>query len=98
MKKVLVARYYVNPGHSADVAEALKAMSIEVKAHEPACLVYNANIDPDNENLYLLYEIYENEDALVAHRETPHFKRYIEGVVVPILEKREREIYSQVIG
>jgi quinol monooxygenase YgiN len=69
-----------------------------VKADEPACLVYNANIDPENENLYCLYEIYQDDAALVAHRETPHFKAIIEGKIVPLLEKREREIFRQVIG
>jgi len=73
-------------------------MAARVKADEPACLVYNANVDPQNENLYCLYEIYKDDAALVAHRETPHFKEIIEGIIVPLLEKREREIYEQVIG
>lgn len=98
MSAVLIARYYVKPGNSQAVREALTKMSARVKADEPACLVYNANIDPQNENLYCLYEIYTNEAALAAHRETPHFKEVIEGIIVPLLEKREREIYQQVIG
>ncbi|MEY2797950.1 MAG: hypothetical protein RIS22_216 [Actinomycetota bacterium] len=98
MSAVLIARYYVKPGNSAAVREALQKMAARVKADEPACLVYNANIDPQNENLYCLYEIYKDEAALVAHRETPHFKEIIEGIIVPLLEKREREIYEQVIG
>lgn len=98
MSAVLIARYYVKPGNSAAVREALQKMAARVKADEPACLVYNANIDPQNENLYCLYEIYKDEAALAAHRETPHFKEIIEGIIVPLLEKREREIYEQVIG
>lgn len=98
MSAVLIARYYVKPGNSQAVREALGKMAARVKADEPACLVYNANIDPQNENLYCLYEIYKDEAALVAHRETPHFKEIIEGIIVPLLEKREREIYEQVIG
>lgn len=98
MSAVLIARYYVKPGNSAAVREALQKMAARVKSDEPACLVYNANIDPQNENLYCLYEIYKDEAALVAHRETPHFKEIIEGIIVPLLEKREREIYEQVIG
>lgn len=98
MSAVLIARYYVKPGNSQAVREALVKMSARVKADEPACLVYNANIDPQNENLYCLYEIYTDEAALAAHRETPHFKEIIEGIIVPLLEKREREIYQQVIG
>ena len=98
MSAVLIARYYVKPGNSQAVREALAKMAARVQADEPACLVYNANIDPQNENLYCLYEIYKDEAALVAHRETPHFKEIIEGIIVPLLEKREREIYEQVIG
>ena len=98
MSAVLIARYYVKPGNSQAVREALGKMAARVKADEPACLVYNANVDPQNENLYCLYEIYKDDAALVAHRETPHFKEIIEGIIVPLLEKREREIYEQVIG
>ena len=98
MSAVLIARYYVKPGNSSAVRDALAKMAARVKADEPACLVYNANIDPQNENLYCLYEIYTDEAALAAHRETPHFKEIIEGIIVPLLEKREREIYQQVIG
>ncbi|MFZ9926949.1 MAG: putative quinol monooxygenase [Candidatus Nanopelagicaceae bacterium] len=98
MAAVLIARYYVTPGNSRAVREALGKMAARVKADEPACLVYNANVDPQNENLYCLYEIYKDDAALVAHRETPHFKEIIEGIIVPLLEKREREIYEQVIG
>ncbi len=98
MAAVLIARYYVKPGNSAAVKEALQKMSVRVKADEPACLVYNTNIDPENENLYCLYEVYRDAAAIAAHRETPHFKEIIEGIIVPLLEKREREIYEQVIG
>jgi len=98
MAAVLIARYYVKPGNSQAVREALGKMAARVKADEPACLVYNANVDPQNENLYCLYEIYKDDAALVAHRETPHFKEIIEGIIVPLLEKREREIYEQAIG
>lgn len=75
MSAVLIARYYVKPGNSQAVREALGKMAARVKADEPACLVYNANVDPQNENLYCLYEIYKDEAALVAHRETLISKR-----------------------
>ena len=43
---------------------------------EPGCRrfdILNLASDP---NHFLLYEIYENEAALKAHRETDHFKKY----------------------
>lgn len=98
MPYALIARYYVVPGNSALVESTLRTMAGRVRADEPACLVYNANIDPENENLYCLYEVYATEGDIAAHRETPHFKELIEGVIVPVLEKRERELYRQVVA
>lgn len=98
MTSALIARYYVVPGNAPLVEETLRKMAERVKADEPACLLYNANVDPENENLYCLYEVYENENAVAAHRETSHFKEFIEGIIVPVLEKRERELYRRVIG
>jgi quinol monooxygenase YgiN len=98
MTSALIARYYVVPGSAPLVEETLHKMAERVKADEPGCLLYNANVDPENENLYCLYEVYTDEDAVAAHRETPHFKQFIEGIIVPVLEKRERELYRQVIG
>ena len=98
MPTTLIARYTVLPGKADVVEAALARMAAAVAADEPACLFYNANVSVDDPNLYCLYEVYENEDALVAHRETPHFKEIIEGIIVPVLEKREREVYTRVIG
>lgn len=98
MTATLIARYHVKPGSAAIVEDALRRMAELVKANEPACLLYNANVSPDDENLYCLYEVYEDDAALVAHRDTPHFAEIIEGIVVPQLERREREVYRRVIG
>lgn len=98
MPATLIAHYYVKPGKADLVEAALARMSKAVSAHEPACLLYNANVSLDDPNHYVLYEVYDDDDALVAHRETPHFKEIIEGVVVPELEKREREVYRRVLG
>jgi quinol monooxygenase YgiN len=42
--------------------------------------------------------VYKDAASIAAHRDTPHFKEIIEGIIVPLLEKREREIYTQLIG
>lgn len=98
MTVTLIARYYVQPGNAEAVEAALGRMAQAVAADEPACLLYNANVSAEDPNLYCLYEVYEDEDALVAHRETPHFKEIIEGIIVPKLDKREREVYRRVLG
>jgi quinol monooxygenase YgiN len=85
----LIARYHVKPGHADEVVAALARMKPEVEAHEPGCTQYIAHRDGDE---VVLYEQYADEAALEAHRETPHFKEIIEGTIVPLLERREREI------
>lgn len=98
MPFALIARYHVSPGNADLVEQTLRRMSERVKADEPNCLVYNANIDTENDHLFCLYEVYSDEAAVGAHRETPHFKELIEGIIVPVLDKRERELYRQVVA
>jgi quinol monooxygenase YgiN len=95
---VLVAKYTVKPGHGDAVEAALKRMAPLVAANEPGCALYHANRATDNPDLFLLYEHYRDQAALAAHRETPHFKEIIEGTIVPLLDRRERELFTLVVG
>jgi autoinducer 2-degrading protein len=95
---VLVAKYHVKPGHGDTVEAALKRMAPLVKAGEPGCTLYHANRSKDNADLFLLYEHYRDDAALAAHRETPHFKEIIVGTIVPLLDKRERELYTLAVS
>lgn len=94
---VLVAKYHVKRGHGDAVEAALKRMAPLVAEHEPGCPVYQANRSTENADLFLLYEHYVDEQALEAHRHTAHFQEIIEGEVVPLLERRERELYRLVV-
>jgi quinol monooxygenase YgiN len=95
---VLVAKYTVKTGQGDQVEAALKRMAPLVKAGEPGCALYHANRSTENPDIFLLYEHYVDEDALAAHRETPHFKEIIEGTIVPLLDGRARELYAPVVG
>jgi len=98
MATTLIARYHVQPGKAELVENALRRMADAVRADEPACLLYNANVSVDDPNLFVLYEVYEDDDAVVAHRETPHFREIIEGIIVPVLVQRERELFRQAVA
>ena len=95
---VLVAKYHVKLGQGDAVATALREMAALVQASEPGCTLYHANRSTENPDLFLLYEHYEDQTALQNHRETPHFKAIIEGSIVPLLDKRERELYAPVVS
>lgn len=91
---VLLARYHVKDGNVAAVFQALQRMKAEMAASEPECVTYQVSVSTEIPNLALLYEVYTNEAALLAHRETPHFKAIIEGEIIPMLDRRERETFE----
>jgi autoinducer 2-degrading protein len=62
-------------------------------AKEPGCLrfdILNLASDP---NHFFLYEVYQNEAALKAHRETDHFKKFI-AAASKMVAKREPRAMS----
>lgn len=89
---VLLARYFVKEGNVPAVLDALQRMSGEIKAHEPGCVQYQVSVPTEHPQQVVLYERYSDEPALLSHRDTAHFKSIIEGEILPMLEKREREI------
>ena len=94
---VLIAKYHVKPGKTAEVLGELSKMKPLVEANEPGCKCYQVSRSRDDDRLVVLYEQYDNEDALNVHRGSAHFKSIIEDTVVPMLESREREFYELVI-
>lgn len=92
---VLVARYYAKPGAGDRVEAALREM-IPLARQEEGCLLYYASRSQDDPDQFLLYEHYASEAFLAAHRETPHYKRIIEGTILPLLERRERQLFRLV--
>jgi (4S)-4-hydroxy-5-phosphonooxypentane-2,3-dione isomerase len=95
---VLVAKYHVKPGHGDTVEAALSRMAPLVLAQEPGCTQYRVHRSTENPNLFLLYEEYVDQAAIEAHRRMPQFQEIIEGTIVPLLDKREREFYAVVAG
>jgi autoinducer 2-degrading protein len=95
--RALLARYQSREGQGDLVERTLRAMAEAVRRNEPGCVVYRAARSIENPHVFVLYEEYEDEAALLAHRETRHFQKLIEGTIVPVLESREREILVPVL-
>jgi autoinducer 2-degrading protein len=60
---------------------------------EPGCRRFDVLVDPKDPAHAMLYEVYDNEAAFVAHQATDHFKRYL-AEAVPLLESRERIVWT----
>lgn len=91
----IIVRFQVRPGHVDDVITALNEAAGPSR-NEPGCHVYIANQDRSDPNVIVMYEVYDDEAALEAHRETPHFKEIVAARVVPFLDGRERQEFTVV--
>ena len=65
----------IAPGQMEKYIEAIKENGA-ASVKEPGCREFNITVMADNPNHVFLYEVYDNEAALNAHRNTEHFKKY----------------------
>jgi (4S)-4-hydroxy-5-phosphonooxypentane-2,3-dione isomerase len=74
----------IAPSDLPKFMEAIKENAANA-VKEPGCREFNINVLADNPNHVFLYEVYDNEDALKAHLQTPHFLKFraaTQGMVV----------------
>ena len=75
---VLQVTVHVKPEHLTEYVAAARENAQHAVADEPGCLRFDVIQDRDDSSCFRLYEVYVSDDALAAHRQTRHFKRYIE--------------------
>jgi len=72
---VLAVNLSVKPGKEETVAEHFRPLEAESRK-EKGCLMYIVHRGVNNPREFLVYEQYSDEQALEAHRQSPHFQRY----------------------
>ncbi len=75
---VLHVTVQVKPEHVSEFLEVIRHDAEHSENDEPGCLRFDVSQDRDDPNRFYYYEIYRDEAALEAHRQTPHFKSYSE--------------------
>ena len=75
---ILHVTIQVKPEHVAVFLEVVRHDAEHSEKDEPGCLRFDVIQDRDDVNCFYFYEVYKDEAALAAHRETPHFKYYSE--------------------
>ncbi|MGH9256737.1 MAG: putative quinol monooxygenase [Vicinamibacterales bacterium] len=88
---VLHVTLRVKPEHISEFLE----VALHNAAHavnEPGCLRFDVIQDRDDPACFRFYEVYRDDAALAAHRQTPHFKRYIEATPQWLAAPAERRL------
>jgi quinol monooxygenase YgiN len=92
MAYVVTAKWTARDDQVPAVEAALRRL-IEASRAEPGNLVYQCHRDLTDPRVFLLYEMYESEDAFEAHGASAHFAEHALGDGIPRLESRERSFY-----
>ena len=60
-------------GREAELGASLRTHAAGCLEKEPGCRRYDISADPLEGASFLLYQVYDDETAYLAHRELPHY-------------------------
>ena len=92
---ILHVNMHVKPEH----VEAFRAATIENARHsaqEPGIARFDVLQHADDPNRFSLWEVYRTEEAVAAHKLTPHYAVWSEAVTDMFAEPRTRAWYKSV--
>lgn len=73
---ILTAKLRAQEGKEPELEAALSELVEAVSANEPAVAVYTLHVSDEDPSLYMMYEQYEDGDALKAHGTTEHMAAF----------------------
>jgi (4S)-4-hydroxy-5-phosphonooxypentane-2,3-dione isomerase len=86
----------VKPEHVAEYLDAARQNAERSEQDEPGCLRFDVLQDRDDPHCFYYYEVYRDEAALAAHRQTSHFTSYFEKVQPWLAAPPERRFGTNV--
>jgi autoinducer 2-degrading protein len=72
---VSIVEVTVKPGMQQRFLELIKDDAEHSEADEPGCVRFDVLQDTEDERRFFFYEVYIDQEAHLAHRQTPHFTR-----------------------
>ncbi|MFH5776707.1 antibiotic biosynthesis monooxygenase [Paracoccus sp. NGMCC 1.201697] len=86
----------VHPGKRDAFVEAFR-LNWEGARTEPGCIRFDLLCDPEDENSFSVYEMFEDEAALDAHRATDHYRRCV-ALIDPLMAgRRSKRFFAPVL-
>lgn len=85
--------YVIKSGHEDEAVALFVRLTAATRA-EPGCRMYQPHRSPSDPRKFFLYEQYDDQAALDAHRAAPYFEQYVKNGLFTILESRTPELYE----
>ncbi|ROR65776.1 putative quinol monooxygenase [Agrococcus jenensis] len=90
---VAIATYTAKPDTADRVAQRLPLLA-EASRQEEGNISYSIARDLERPNVFTIVEVYRDEEAFTAHRESAHFASIGKMQIIPMLESRVVVGYS----
>lgn len=87
----------IAPGHAAEFLAAARDNADHAMRDEPGCLRFDVVRDLDDPLCFYFHEVYQDDAALQAHRQSPHFKTYMHSVQPWLAAPTERRFGQNVV-
>ena len=88
----LAVTYVVLPNREEEAIDLFDRLT-EASRQEPGCRMYQVHQSGKEPRRFFLYELYDDEKALEAHRASPHFEQHVQRGLFRIIESRTPETW-----
>ena len=90
---VLAVTWVARAGHEGEVTSLFSRLTEESRK-EPGCVMYQVHRHRTDPRRFFIYEQYEDDVALEAHRAAPHFLQYAKKDLPKIADRMEGHLYD----
>lgn len=88
----LAVTFIVKPGSEEAAANIFRTLTEHSRA-EPGCRMYLFHSSPDDPRKFFVYEQYDDQAAIEAHRAAPYYDRYVNNELPPLVESVDLQTY-----
>jgi len=85
---IITSIHYTFASKDADNAESLFRELRDASVKEPGVIQFEVGRSSEDPNVFALWEVYKDQAASDAHRESDHFKRLVLNGIRPIAQQR----------
>jgi len=89
----LAVTWIAKDGHEARVAELFRYLSLESRK-EPGCRQFQVHRLLEDRRRFFIYEQFDDEAALAAHRASPHFATHARVELPLVADRHEGHLYE----
>lgn len=88
----LAVTFIVKPGSEKAAAAIFRTLTEHSRA-EPGCRMYLFHSSPADPRKFFVYEQYDDQAAIEAHRAAPYYERYVKKELPPLVESVDLQTY-----